>query len=658
MPQNTSPLTRSASTRAQRSHQRPRCQPWPTLLVALLVLACAPLAPTLAQQCPNLVWSDEFDGSSLDLTKWEPMIGDGCDIGLCGWGNNELQYYQADNATVANGILSIEARRQRVRGKQYTSARLRTLGLGEWTYGRFEARIKMTVGQGIWPAFWMLPTDEVYGGWPLSGEIDIMENVGHEESTVHGTIHYGDLWPDNRSSGASFTLSGGERFTDGYHTFAVEKEPGEIRWFVDGILYSTQTSADIAPDNWPFDERFHFLLNVAVGGNWPGNPDGTTQFPQVLEVDYVRVYDGYSPYLAGDRVVSNQASGVVYSVGNGGGGGSYAWTVPADATITSGQGTSSITVDFGTTSGTVSVDVSDGCGNTTLQTDVEVEPVFVRDFSFENFDDPARVSLTQATGSLVEVSNPDASGINGSALVGDYTRNAAEQYDVLVYSTSDVPDAGAYVSKDRKFVVDLYTSAPVGSVMLLQLEDSSQATPSNYPTGRHSRYQVETEVQNAWQRFELPLLDQPDPSTSDNAVDTLIFLFEPNSFTGETFTFDNFDSYVVDDGNNGGGDPTTVHVASVTLGTQSAGQGNKRGTATVTLVDDQGAAVAGATVDGTFSGDFNESASGVTDASGSVTLTTNGTKKGGVTLSFCVDDVSHGTLTYDSASNVVTCGSL
>ena len=290
MPQTTNPLTRSASTQAQRSHQQPRWQPWPTLLVALLVLACAPWAPTLAQQCPNLVWSDEFDGSSLDLTKWEPMIGDGCDIGLCGWGNNELQYYQADNATVANGILSIEARRQRVRGKQYTSARLRTLNLGDFYDGYFEARIRIPAGQGLWPAFWMLSTDEIYGGWPQSGEIDIMENIGREPSTIHGTIHYGPAYPDNKSQGGSIDLPNGEAYADSFHTFAVEKSNNQIRWFMDGVLYLTKNASDVSPDNWPFNERFHFLLNVAVGGNWPGNPDATTVFPQRMYVDYVRVF--------------------------------------------------------------------------------------------------------------------------------------------------------------------------------------------------------------------------------------------------------------------------------------------------------------------------------------------------------------------------------
>jgi beta-glucanase (GH16 family) len=271
-------------------------------VLASLALAGLVLATVAqAQECPTLVWQDEFDGSELDTTKWEPMVGDGCDLGICGWGNNELQHYQAANATVSGGVLKIEARKEKVGGKEYTSARLRTKGRGDFTFGRMEARIRLTQGQGIWPAFWMLPTDEVHGGWPRSGEIDIMENVGHETATVHGTVHFGPAFPDNQFVGASYELQGGA-FADGFHTFAVEREPGEIRWYVDDVLYSTKTQADTAPHAWPFDERFHFLLNVAVGGNWPGSPDETTVLPQVMEVDYVRVYDGNlsTPWAAAD----------------------------------------------------------------------------------------------------------------------------------------------------------------------------------------------------------------------------------------------------------------------------------------------------------------------------------------------------------------------
>jgi beta-glucanase (GH16 family) len=241
-------------------------------------------------QSYQLVWHDEFDGTQLDLTHWEPQIGTGCPE-LCGWGNNELQYYRAQNATLAGGFLTITAKRENFGGANYTSARLRTRNRADWECGRFEMRAKMPIGQGIWPAFWMLPTDEVYGGWAASGEIDIMEYLGHDPDRVFGTLHYGGPYPQNQSSSGSFTLASGT-FNDDFHVFVLEWEPCEIRWYVDGFLYSTKTNWNSTggPYPAPFDQRFHLLLNLAVGGNLPGPPDPTTVFPQQLIVDYVRVY--------------------------------------------------------------------------------------------------------------------------------------------------------------------------------------------------------------------------------------------------------------------------------------------------------------------------------------------------------------------------------
>ncbi len=239
----------------------------------------------------TLVWQDEFDGNGLDATKWTVQTGDGCDLGICGWGNGERQWYQAANAVVANGLLTITARREAAGGLPYTSARLRSAGKGDWTYARVEARARLPQGRGMWPAIWMLPTDETYGGWAASGEIDIMELVGHEPATVHGTLHYGGAWPNNRSSGSSYSLSTGS-FADEFHVFALEWEEGVIRWLVDGTPYQTQTSwsTQSAAFPAPFNQRFHLLVNLAVGGNWPGDPDATTEFPQRLDVDWIRVY--------------------------------------------------------------------------------------------------------------------------------------------------------------------------------------------------------------------------------------------------------------------------------------------------------------------------------------------------------------------------------
>jgi len=253
-----------------------------------------PAAPSPAGDW-TLVWSDEFEGPSgslVDATMWT------FDVGGHGWGNQELQYHtdRARNASLdGEGSLAIVAHAERYTGgdgvtRDYTSARLKTQGLFEQAYGRFEARLKVPRGQGLWPAFWMLGADIATVGWPRCGEIDIMENIGREPSTVHGTLH-GPGYSGGSGVGGSFTLPGGARFADDFHVFAVEWEPQEIRWLVDGAVYQTRTPAHLpAGQRWAFDHPFFLILNVAVGGLWPGSPDATTVFPQAMLVDYVRVY--------------------------------------------------------------------------------------------------------------------------------------------------------------------------------------------------------------------------------------------------------------------------------------------------------------------------------------------------------------------------------
>jgi len=228
----------------------------------------------------TLVWHDEFDGRAVDTTRWSYEVnGDG-------GGNNELQYYTArvQNSFVTNGVLVIQALKEQYMGRSYTSARMRTLNRGDWKYVRVDARAMLPSGRGLWPAIWMLPTDWVYGGWPRSGEIDIMEMIGHEPQKVYGTIHYGSSVQDHQKSGGSYVLASPGRFDDAFHVFTMEWDSVGMRWYVDGVRYYTTVHGG------PFDQRFHILLNVAVGGVWPGDPDSTTAFPQAMQVDYVRVY--------------------------------------------------------------------------------------------------------------------------------------------------------------------------------------------------------------------------------------------------------------------------------------------------------------------------------------------------------------------------------
>ena len=257
----------------------------------------------------KLVWSDEFDYTGLpDPAKW------GYDVGGWGWGNNELQYYTAnrlENARVEGGHLIIEVHKEpnyNGTGNDYTSARLLTKDKHDWQYGRFEARIKLPEGPaGLWPAFWMLGSNFTSVGWPRCGEIDIMEYVSKVPNRVWGTIH-GQGYSGGAGYGGHYDFPG--PVATEFHEFAVEWEPGMIRWYVDGIFFHSATPEDIAgtsrvPNEWYFDHPFFMILNVAVGGNWGGPLDPGLTFPVRMEVDYVRVYekdygmfDGYP--LTGD----------------------------------------------------------------------------------------------------------------------------------------------------------------------------------------------------------------------------------------------------------------------------------------------------------------------------------------------------------------------
>jgi beta-glucanase (GH16 family) len=238
----------------------------------------------------TLVFSDEFNGPSgtgVDATKWN-LVNKGD-----GFGNNELEFYtnRANNAAMdGQGSLVIHVIKEQYMGRAYTSARLESNGKFERAYGRVEARIKVPRGQGIWPAFWMLGNNIGSVGWPTCGEIDIMENIGKEPAIVHGSLH-GPGYSGGNPLGAAYTLPGGQKFADAFHVFAVEWETNVIRFYVDDHLYETRTPADVpAGARWVYDHPFYLLLNVAVGGQWPGSPDQTTVFPQTMSVDYVRVY--------------------------------------------------------------------------------------------------------------------------------------------------------------------------------------------------------------------------------------------------------------------------------------------------------------------------------------------------------------------------------
>ena len=244
----------------------------------------------------TLVWNDEFDGPALNLEKWS------YEIGGHGWGNNELQYYSDDDSTafIQDGKLVIRAdlvpqgTGSADNLRYFSSARLRTSGKGDWRYGRIEVKAKLALGQGIWPAIWMLPTDWMYGGWPESGEIDIMEHVGYDPGRVHGSIHTGSYnHKINTQRGGSKLL---DKISSKFYVYAIEWYEDRIDFLIDDSKYfSFQNDGKNDFNTWPFNQRFHLLINIAVGGDWPGSPDETTQFPTEMELEYVRVYEKIKP---------------------------------------------------------------------------------------------------------------------------------------------------------------------------------------------------------------------------------------------------------------------------------------------------------------------------------------------------------------------------
>lgn len=231
----------------------------------------------------SLVWSDEFDESEINLNNWT------YDLGAHGWGNQELQLYTSNsqNSYVHDGNLMIVAKNE---GNYYTSARMKSIDLQEFQYGRIDVRALLPEGQGIWPAIWMLGANFPTAGWPACGEIDIMELIGSSPNYVHGTVHYGDDYTQHQFTGQGTSISFGQTFSDEFHVFSIDWNEQGITWYLDDVEFFSIDQTVSGNQNYPFDNPFFFILNIAVGGEWPGYPDETTEFPQYMAVDYVRVF--------------------------------------------------------------------------------------------------------------------------------------------------------------------------------------------------------------------------------------------------------------------------------------------------------------------------------------------------------------------------------
>lgn len=292
------------------------------LLRDIAVLAVLIASLGIARAGWNLVWSDEFESNVINTNNWRFDLGNGNG----GWGNRELEYYTSrpQNAFASNGVLHIVALNEPYNGFRYTSAKLKSARLFSKKFGRFEFRARLPYGKGYWPALWMMPEDSVYGGWPASGEIDIMENRGSNMTSVLGTIHFGGLYPrHDQSHGPAFNFDNGDSVTN-FHIYALEWTTNSVRWYVDKHLYETQTSwwsssnrtntAIRNPYPAPFDQPFYIVMNLAIGGKFGGNPDQATAFPGEMQVDYVRVYDWSDSPLTASNPTGARATNSPLSV--------------------------------------------------------------------------------------------------------------------------------------------------------------------------------------------------------------------------------------------------------------------------------------------------------------------------------------------------------
>ena len=520
-------------------------------LTACYLLPQGLSAQVLCQR--QLVWHDEFNTAG-NFSQWKVYEGDGCnETSGCGFGNSELQLYRAANAVVGDTTLTITSKFETVvnpvdnKTFKYTSAKLMskvtgTDSLQSFLYGRIEARIKLPSASNVWPGFWLLSPA---GGWPNTGEIDIMEAQQKNPVSVNGTIHYAYPAGVHQSSGTKYT--GTVDLSADYHVYAVEWSPYRIDWFVDSTLYFSQTPSTTVGGAWPFDiNQMYIILNVAVGGpNTPFTGKTTpvsTDYPTSMKVDYVRVYKGiYNYAVFGKNLVYPNEAFQDYRIDTISGA-AYSWTVPTGATILSGQGTNLITVNWGNTGGDVTVNVTTpGCATKTFSRTVQLKPALVADKLYEDFETNRLITYGPMTGTLQQaVSNPGAGRVNTSSLVGQYTRNAGSQYDDIYLTGIPVPDAMDYVQSKKKLFIDVYTTAPIGSEIDMQLENTSLSFVNPFPSGRHSKYVAFTTRQNSWETLEFNYNQTISNSGVDIfSIDKMVLLMEPGKFTANTWWFDN-----------------------------------------------------------------------------------------------------------------------
>ncbi|HSZ25889.1 MAG TPA: family 16 glycosylhydrolase, partial [Cytophagaceae bacterium] len=495
---------------------------------------------------------DEFNGTSLDLTNWNYTTGNGCGGSSgCGFGNNELEYYTSgtNNITVTGGNLVITAKNQTNylgSGSNYTSGKISTSGLHSWKYGRMESRMQVPSGNAIWPAFWMLSD---LNNWPNSGEIDILETQNSNPTSVNQTLHF-YCTPCGNAQLQGNAYNNGTNWSSGFHIYAVDWSPSSIIFSVDGVTTASYTPSTIGStgattSDWPFDaSNFYIIFNLAVGGSYTGNATPVPgQFPLNLLVDYVRVYSTPTSLQITGQDLVFVGSTETYTVNSGGASTTYSWTVPAGATIVSGQGTSQISVNWASGSGgNVSVSVDpDGAGpclpsNTSypVKTIVNSCALIMDDFESNQY-----LQSQYSNGVLTVVANPAPGGSNSSSTVGKYARNVGSTYDILGYKDFLVGNPDDFRAGIRQFTMDVRSNVPAGTPITIEF-DNSVLMVNPYPSGRHSQYSAVTGPSNTWTKLTFTFTSSPDLTITGANVDRLQILFHPNSnVAGEVYYFDN-----------------------------------------------------------------------------------------------------------------------
>jgi beta-glucanase (GH16 family) len=483
-------------------------------------------------QCKRLVWEENFNYTGvLNPTYWnyetEPAQF-----------NNEIQYYtnRLENAIVENGVLKIRTQRENYLGQsRITSARVNTQNKYSFQYGRVDVRAKIPVGVGTWPAIWMLGGNISSVGWPACGETDIMEHVGRNLNRIYGTLHY----PGRSGGNADGNSTVIPTATSEFHIYSLDWTANWIKIYVDDILVHSVANSNAIPYNHPF----FFILNTAMGGDFGGAVDPS--FTNcTMEIDYIRVYDtGYS-ISGADTVLANQIRN--YTIENIPGV-TYNWTVPAGATITAGQGTNTITVNWANQGGNVSVTTTaiNPCSNANA-IPVNTYGLKVKVFGqnsaiYEDYQLTPNIVYNASAGTYSpNIANPSISGVNTSSNVGRYVRNGGVQYDTMTFTTT-LNDAADFKSGSKRFAMDVYTSAPVGTQISWQMENFPKNS-ANYPSGRHSVYAATVQQTNTWHTLLFSLSGTPDVGTLDSEVNRFVLLFNPNSYTNATYFMDNLRS--------------------------------------------------------------------------------------------------------------------